>query len=243
MTNTIFDIKVNSDGTVNITSDYKNVKLDKVTSLQHFLSTFGSSFSSFETPVLPINCRKIIKSSNSELYIFEYPAMYRTIKYGSRVYENVFCPRTIFIVKIAINGSNKQLVKSHAYIVDPITPFSVNMPLYSWCFNNYNEGYGSASICWGSGGGTLQNIINGDSSGYGSLFNLYMSLGFNDHLQANVYMNAMQVNDSDLPNGRLDQMERICVFLQKNKIFPLDAVSKKDTSLASIIIDFNEGKF
>ncbi len=70
-----------------------------------------------------------------------------------------------------------------------------------------------------------------------------MSLGFNDHLQANVYMNAMQVNDSDLPDGRLDQMERICVFLQKNKIFPLDAVSKKDTSLASIIIDFNEGKF
>lgn len=242
MSNALFNIAVRSDGTVNLTSDFKNVKLDKMTSLQHFLATFGSSFSSFETPILPINCRKIIRSSNSELYIFEYPSMYRSIKYREHVYKEVFCPRTIFVVKIATNGNTKQLIKSHAYIVDPLTPFSVDMPLYSWCFNNYSESYGSASICWGSGANTLQNIINGDSSGYGSIFNLYMSLGFNDHLQAYVNMNHFK-NDNIEFDRNDEQMQRICKYLQVNKVFPMDALNKKDISIASIIVDFTEGKF
>ena len=78
----LFNIKIFDNGEVFVESRVNNAILTKTTTLQYFLSTFGQSFSSVETPIIPVNCRKIIKSSNSELYIFEYAAHSRTIHYN-----------------------------------------------------------------------------------------------------------------------------------------------------------------
>ena len=234
----LFDIKVLDDGSVELIADQKGATHKKVTTLQHFLSTFGQSFSTFETPILPQYCRKIIKSSNSELYIFEYPASNRTIIYDGQKYENVFIPRTLFTAKISTTGSRKQLVKNDIFVLDPLTPFGINMPLYSWCFNNYNYYENSNSyICWGSNGNTLENILASDPSGYGSMFNLYISSGFNDHLQPQIRLSGITKDNHD------DRMLSLVKYLQQNKVFPMNVVSPMKETISSIINKFKEGKY
>lgn len=235
---TLFDIKIADDGTVELVSYDKGTTSKKITSLQHFLTTFGQSFSTFETPILPQNCRKIIKSSNSELYIFEYPASNRTIIYDNQKYENVFVPRTLFIAKISGSGRSKQIVKNDLFVLDPLSPFSVNMPLYSWCFNNYSYYQNSNSyICWGSNANTLGNILAGDSSGYGSLFNLYISSGFNNHLEPNTKLGSISKGSND------PKMVILLKHLQANKVFPMEVVSAMPETISGIITRFKEGKY
>ncbi len=233
----LFDIKIVDDGVVEIAAFDKGAISKKTTSLQHFLSTFGQSFSTFETPILPQNCRKIIKSSNSELYIFEYPASNRTIIYDGHKYDNVFIPRTLFTVKISTSGGRKQLVKNDIFVLDPLTPFGVNMPLYSWCFNNYSYFENSNSyICWGSNNATMDNILTGDSSGYGSFFNLYISSGFNNHLEPYNRLSGVSIDGNP-------RMLALVKHLQANKIFPMQCVVPMKETIASIISKFKEGKY
>lgn len=234
-------ININNSGTVDIMSDNNGIKSNKTVSLQYFLSTFASTYATFETPVMPNNCRKIIKSSNAELYIFEYPPSYRDIKYNNEVIKNVYCPRTIFAIKIT-GDSKKNFSKACLWIADPITPFSMSMPLRNWHFNNYSYSYHGSSICWGSGQDTLNRILSSDPSTYGSIFNLYMSLTFNEHLSAYVNLPSFLRIGSD-PDVKGDQMYKICKSLEGAKFFPLDAVELSTMTLTQMCADFTAGKF
>ena len=62
MAKTVFNMEILDDGSMVIESTDGSVKSKKTTSLGYFLETFGSMFNSIETPILPLNCRKIIKS-------------------------------------------------------------------------------------------------------------------------------------------------------------------------------------
>ena len=245
MTKPTMNIVINDNGSVEITSDNKGVKSVKLVPLQYFLSTFATNYASFETPIMPNFCRKIIKSSNAELYLFEYPATYRNFKYDGHEIKNVFCPRTIFVAKVIGEGVSKQLVKACMWVADSLTPFSLTMPLYGWYCNNYSPSFHGASICWGSGKSTLDRILASDPSTYGSIFNHYMSLTFNEHLQPQVSLTAFAnsfPHKKDTVGGG-DQMLQILRYLEDEKIFPTNATSKTPHTLAQICADFNSGTF
>ena len=114
----LFNIKIFDNYEVFVESRVNNAILTKTTTFNIFCPHLGQSFSSVETPIIPVNCRKIIKSSNSELYIFEYVAHSRTIHYNDEYYENVNCPRSLFVIKIVNNGAGKIVVKTDIFILD-----------------------------------------------------------------------------------------------------------------------------
>jgi len=233
----LFNIKIFDNGEVFVESRLNNAILTKTTTLQYFLSTFGQSFSSIETPIIPVNCRKIIKSSNSELYIFEYAAHSRTIHYNDEYYENVNCPRSLFIVKIVNNGAGKIVAKTDIFILDSLTPFNVNMDLYRWCFNNYYYSEGGRSyICWGSTDDNFTRILNGETSGYGAFFNLYMSSHFNDHLQPDITLpQHLKISGYSMKN--------FIRYMQNEKVFSVSNTFKVNDTIDSIVTRFKEGNY
>lgn len=233
----LFDIKVFSNGEVLLQSKKDGVTQSKTTTLQYFLSTFGQSFSTFETPILPTNCRKIIKSSNAELYIFEYPPSVRSIIYDGETYDNVYCPRAIFVVKIANNGGRRIMSKTDIFLVDPLVPFNENMNLYRWCFNNYNYYKdGRSYICWGSANDSYENILNGNTANYGAFFNLYMSSMFNNHLEPDI-------SYSGIKQETRERMLNVILHLQTEKTFPMSATYDVGDTVSTIIARFKEGSY
>lgn len=238
MAKTVFNMEILDDGSMVIESTDGSVKSKKTTSLGYFLETFGSMFNSIETPILPLNCRKIIKSSTNELYIFEYPSAYRRITYDDDHYENVLCPRTIFIVKLAVDGAGaKTLVKANFFIPDNISPFSLDMPLHTWIFNNFKEG----TICWGTNESTARKLLTNDPSTYAGLFNVYIGSKFNDHWPQQVNTAAF-IKDTPDAIGR-PHMLKIILGLQNKQVFPDSALTKTPITLRQIIVDYNSGKF
>ena len=230
---TIFDIKIKNNGEVVINSDNNGIKLNKVTTLQYFLSTFGQSFATFETPLIPMFCRKIIKSGNSELYIFEFPAIHRDLRYKNTLYEKVPCPRSLVALKISVNSNQKSVSKISMYSLDQLVSFDLNMNLYSWPFNNYSS---SGWICWGNKDELVRNIVNDDSVKYSSLFNIYMSTNFNNHLEPNINYNIVSKYEGD-------QMLKIINLSKDTGVFPLSVVNKSEETIGGIIAGFQDGTY
>lgn len=245
MTNPLFKINIMDDGSVCIDSSVDGTNSHKVVDLQYFLQTFGQMFGNVETPLLPNNCRKLIKSSSSELYIFEFPEKQRTIHYLSSTYENVMCPRMVFILKISLgNDMTRRMVKGDIFSCDSITPFNLDMPLNHCIFNNFLRGSGM-QICWGANSDILSSIVSNDPSTYSSIFNLYMDSPFGTHWAGKYNSHLDSVSLLPIPStaSGLSGLDKLCIALTGQTSFPNSLLVPVDTTIGSIITKYNSGEY
>lgn len=242
MTQPLFQINIMDDGSVRIDSSVNNAFSHKIVDLQYFLQTFGQMFGNVETPLLPLNCRKLIKSANSELYIFEFPEKVRTITYCGHTYTGVMCPRMIFILKIGIDEDLKRrMVKGDIYSCDSFTPFNLGMPLSHCIFNNFLRGSGM-QICWGGNSDILNSIISNDPSTYASIFNLYMDSPFGTHWSGTYSKDLSSISLVDVPQNESD-FGKLCLSLTGQSRFPASILKPVDATINSIIAKYNSGEY
>jgi hypothetical protein len=242
MTQPLFQINIMDDGSVRIDSNINNTSSHKIVDLQYFLQTFGQMFGSVETPLLPLNCRKLIKSANSELYIFEFPEKIRTITYCGNTYPDVMCPRMIFILKIGIDEDFKRrMVKGDIYSCDSFTPFNLDMRLNHCIFNNFLRGSGM-QICWGGNSNILDSIVSNDPSTYASIFNLYMDSPFGTHWSGTYDKDLSSIALVDIPQNESD-FGKLCLALTNQPRFPASILKPVDATISSIITKYNSGEY
>ena len=71
---------------------------------------------------------------------------------------------------------------------------------------------------------------------YSSLFNIYMSTNFNNHLEPNINYNIVSKYEGD-------QMLKIINLSKDTGVFPLSVVNKSEETIGGIIAGFQDGTY
>ena len=245
MSNNLYEIMIGKDGVVTISNEnQEGLKSSKLTNVDGLIEMFSGLKTHIETPVLPFGCRKLITTENNDLIIIEHPSrIVPVMKYndGRSIVEfnNVFIPRSLWAMYVKKSANGKNLYKTNIYLMDQLTPFNENMPLYNWIFNNHSFGY--YGVCWGSN--NINTIVNSEYSNYSSLISMYFSSVFNNHLEPPQRVDDWHsmIDDESYPRTK-PQMMIIMRALQCKSAIPQSCFRPSVSTPGQIIRDFIGGR-
>ncbi len=165
---------------VKIEYENEGVKTERIGDINTLTDVFKSIETSIILPILPNNCRRLIKKGN-QLFVFSYyeEGIIKDFKYFEEVLD-IPVPKTIILNVVQDLGAEKyRLLDTTFFPIKDTYLNNDNIQLYYWPFPNQSPEF-KGRVCWGNDPNIVSFRRSCDLFNLSSIYHLFFAAKGND---------------------------------------------------------------
>lgn len=134
-----------------ISQDINGMKSEKIVSIDTIVNVFKSLDTTINIPLLPLNCRKMIKKGQTVYVFMEYPeAVLKEFKYKAKKIKDLTVPKCMVVCTLNDLGNENYAFRSATFFaIKESILNNEDTELFWWPFSHQSHNYMGA-VCWGT---------------------------------------------------------------------------------------------